>query len=191
MSQQSPLNNTGIDSIERSHPLEIEPKRIGTILREADLVSLHQLNLALKDQAKFPHLRLGEILAMRGWIKSETADFFVQDWSKIVTNRDRKPLGYYLVQSALLKPEQIETILEEQKSTGIRFGTIAVMQGLLKSTTLDFFLMNLFPRELNRSPFASMHGTMSLETSGDDPENLLPILFEEWEQKILLEEDDK
>ena len=189
MSQQSPLNNTGTDSINQSHPLEIEPKRIGTILREADLVSLHQLDLALKDQAQFPNLRLGEILAMRGWIKSETADFFVQDWSKIVTDRDRKPLGYYLVQSALLKPEQIEIILQEQKSTGIRFGTIAVMQGLLKSTTLDFFLMNLFPRELNRSPFASMYGTMSLETSDNDPEYLPPILFEEWEEEVLWESD--
>lgn len=189
MSQQSPLNNAGIDSIEGSRALESNPKRIGTILREADLVSLHQLDLALKDQAQFPNLRLGEILAMRGWIKSETADFFVQDWSRIVTDRDRQPLGYYLVKSALLKPEQIETILEEQKSTGIRFGTIAVMQGLLKSTTLDFFLMNLFPTELNRSPFASMYGTMSLETSEEVPEYLPPMFFEEWEEEILSEED--
>ena len=187
MSEQFFPNNTAMDSTNSSHSSEIEPKRIGTILREADLVSLHQLDLALKDQVNFPNLRLGEILAMRGWIKSETADFFVRDWSKIITEENRQPLGHYLVQSALLKPEEIEIILEEQRSTGIRFGTIAVMQGLLKSTTLDFFLMNLFPRESAMSPFASMYGTMSLDPSSEESEYLPSVLFEEWDKDVLNE----
>ncbi|MGL5943693.1 MAG: hypothetical protein ACRC2S_25660 [Waterburya sp.] len=52
---------------------------------------------------------------------------------------------------------QVEVILAEQKSTGVRFGTVAVFQGFLKSTTLDFFLANLFPEELHRSPLIHMH----------------------------------
>lgn len=162
-------------------------KRIGTILREADLVSIHQLDLALKDQANFPNLRLGEILAMRGWIKSETADFFVQNWSSIVKEKNRQPLGYYLVESGLLKPEQIKTILQEQESTGIRFGTIAVMQGLLKSTTLDFFLNNLFPVESTVSPFVTMYGTMDLEQC-DDEEYSPQTFFEEWDDELIWQE---
>ena len=164
-----------------------EVKKIGAILREADLVSIHQLDLALKDQANFPNLRLGEILARRGWIKSETADFFVQNWSSIVQEKDRRPLGYYLVKSALLEPKQIETILKEQESTGIRFGTIAVMQGLLKSTTLDFFLINLFPRESAVSPFVTMYGTMDL-TQAENDEYLPPAFFEEWDDELIWQE---
>ena len=158
----------------------VQIRPIGEILREADLVSAYQLDLALQDRENFPHLRLGEIMAMRGWIDPRTADFFVEDWSQIVRDENRQPIGYYLVKSALLQPEQIETILEEQKNTGIRFGTIAVMQGLLKSTTLDFFLMSLYPQELATSPFITMHGRMSLDTS--EEEYIDVPLFEMWDE---------
>ena len=57
----------------------------------------------------------------------------------------------------MLKEEDIKRILNEQKLTGVRFGTVAVLQGLLKSTTLDFFLMYLFPKELTVSPSQYMH----------------------------------
>ena len=173
------------DSKEQSRLLELKTKRLGAILTEADLVSLSQLNLALKDQANFPDMRIGEILAMRGWIKPETADFFVQNWSQILQDKDRQPLGQYLIQSAILKPEQLEAVLEQQKHTGIRFGTIAVMQGHLKSTTLDFFLMYLFPKEMAVSPFANMYRTMPLEIPESDTEysDLDPQFFEDWERQ--------
>lgn len=138
--------------------LFFKPKPIGTILQEADLVSLSQIERALQAKNQHPHLRLGELLAMYGWIKSETADFFVQDWLNVLKNKERDPLGYYLQQAALLDQNQIEFILAEQRKTGIRFGTVAVLQGLLKSTTLDFFLSHLFPQELNVSPFVNMYG---------------------------------
>ena len=142
--------------------LLFKPKRIGTILQEADLVSLSQIERALQEKNQYPHLRLGELLAMHGWVKSETADFFVQDWSNVLKNQDKDPLGYYLQQAALLDQDQIELILAEQRKTGIRFGTVAVLQGLLKSTTLDFFLSYLYPEELNVSPFINMYGRMPL-----------------------------
>ena len=171
---------------ERDLPLgNFQTQPIGALLREADLVSDYQLNLALEDQASFPNLRLGEILVMRGWIKSETADFFVKDWSKIIQTEVRQPLGYYLVKSALLEPEQISQILEQQKTTGIRFGTIAVMQGFLKSTTLDFFLASLYPKEMTTSPFVDMHGTMPLDTSGEEYIDI--PLFETWDDELVLE----
>ena len=130
--------------------------KIGAILREADLVSENQVELALQVKEHYSHLLLGEILAMQGWLKSETADFFVEEWSNLLEQRYREPLGYYLQQAALLQPEDIEVILEEQIQTGVRFGTIAVLQGFIKSTTLDFFLMNLFPRQFGDSPFVNL-----------------------------------
>lgn len=136
--------------------LSIQPKRLGIILQEADLVSPFQIESALKDKIQHPHLRIGEILAQRGIINPKTADFFAKDWYKLIEQDERDALGYYLQQAALLDREQIEAILEEQKKTGIRFGTVAVFQGFLKSTTLDFFLINLFPEEFDVSPFINM-----------------------------------
>jgi hypothetical protein len=190
MSQYYRLTQIQKTSIKQSHILDIKPKKIGTILREADLVSIPQLDLALRDQEYFPDLRLGEILAMRGWIKSETADFFVRDWSTIIQDKSRQPLGQYLVKSGLIEPTQLEALLEEQKYTGIRFGTIAVMQGFLKSTTLDFFLMYLFPKEITVSPFVNMYRTMPLEIPRNNHDSQKeesvksePVFFEEWNDK--------
>ena len=129
----------------------IQPKSLGMVLQEAHLVSLPQIELALQDQIYYPYLRLGEILALRGWIKQETADFFAQEWWTLTKHRTRKPLGYYLQKSALIEEKHIEAILEEQRITGIRFGSVAVLQGLLNSQTLDFFLNYLFPREVGAS----------------------------------------
>jgi hypothetical protein len=50
-------------------------KPIGTILQEADLITPPQLEVALRDQAYYEDMRLGEILALRGWIRQDTADF--------------------------------------------------------------------------------------------------------------------
>jgi len=137
--------------------LSIQTKRLGVILQEAGLVSPHQIELALEDKIQYPDLRIGDILAKRGIIKPETADFFVQDWLNVVRQEEKDALGYYLKQAALLDNSQIEAILAEQRETGIRFGTVAVFQGFLKSTTLDFFLAYLFPEELNTSPFINMY----------------------------------
>jgi hypothetical protein len=89
-------------------------------------------------------------------LKPETADFFAQDWTKAVIESDKQALGYYLQQAAILDREQVALILAQQRVSGVRFGTVAVLQGFLKSTTLDFFLANLFPEELSVSPFINL-----------------------------------
>lgn len=165
-------------------------KLIGNLLMEAGLVSKTQLELALQDQEDFPNLRLGEIMAMRGWINAQTADFFVEDWSNIVSADNRKPLGEYLAQSAILETQQIEEILAKQKDTGVRFGAIAVMQGLLRSITLDFFIDNLFPKEAATSPFISMNSSKNPQSAYAEDEDFveIPIFFEDWEQESYWEE---
>lgn len=134
-------------------------QKLGELLVEAGLVSSYQIEVALREQQDNPNLLLGEILALHGWIKPETVNFFATDWHKLSTMGARRKLGYYLRQAALLKEADIKAILEEQKQTGVRFGTIAVFQGHLKLTTLDFFLMRLFPETAGVSPFVNMHGS--------------------------------
>ncbi|MCC0176107.1 hypothetical protein I4641_03820 [Waterburya agarophytonicola K14] len=137
--------------------LSIKTKPLGEILQEADLISPFQLETALSNQIQYPDLRIGEILAKSGSIKPETADFFVRDWSKVLMEQEKNAIGYYFERAGILNQEQIEVILEEQRSTGVRFGTVAVFQGFIKSTTLDFFLANLFPQEIDKSPFINMY----------------------------------
>lgn len=116
---------------------------LGTLLQQADLVSAVQIEVALKDQARYPNIRIGEILALRGWLKQETADFFAQHWKIIKEQKRQQPLGYYLKEAALLDEEQISQILAEQAKLSLRFGVLAVDKGWLKQTTVNFFLKHL------------------------------------------------
>ena len=126
-------------------------KPIGEILQEADLISTPQLEVALRDQVYNRDLRLGEILALRGWIKQDTADFFVQEWFKIINSRVEHPIGFYLRKAGLLEEDDVERILTLQNKHSLRFGDTAVKQGLIKPNTVDFFLQNLFPSQLYNS----------------------------------------
>ena len=127
------------------------PKRLGVVLREADLVSKAEIESALEYQKIYSEMRIGEILAIQGWIKQETAEFFAENWQQLVEQPYRKPIGHYLQQAGLLEAEQIKLIIEEQKRTGYKFGSTAILQGYLKPKTLDFFLKYLFPEEVNQS----------------------------------------
>jgi len=144
------------DAADLRRLVAIKTKTLGEILREADLVSSWQIESALQDKIQYPDLRIGEILAQKNLLKPETADFFAQDWTRAVIESDKHALGYYLQQAAILDRQQIELILAQQRVSGVRFGTVAVLQGFLKSTTLDFFLANLFPEELSVSPFINL-----------------------------------
>ena len=53
-------------------------KRIGDYLVEAGLLSLAQVEVVLLDQ-DFTGMRFGEILVTRGWLKSQTIEFFFQN----------------------------------------------------------------------------------------------------------------
>ena len=128
-------------------------KPIGEILAEADLITRPQLEVALRDQIYNNDMLLGEILALRGWIKQDTADFFVREWFKIINQRIEHPLGFYLNKAGLLSEEEINKILVKQREReqSLRFGDTAVQQGLLKPSTVNFFLQNLFPSQLHYS----------------------------------------
>jgi hypothetical protein len=144
-------------------------KPLGEILQEAGLISSAQLELALMnqsqmDQSPYFRLKLGEILALRGWIKKETADFFAEKLQHIISAEEKKRLGDYLLASALLEKEQIEAIVAEQEKIGLKFGSVAVHKGWLKQSTLDFFL-EYFTSEYQQPPseqeLISMNGQIA------------------------------
>ncbi len=125
---------------------------LGETLQKAGLISDSQIQVALVDREYNQELRLGEILAIRGWLEPQTADFFADEWQFLLQQKNKYPLGYYLEKSGLLTSEQISSILQEQNKIWLKFGSVAIIQGLIKQNTLDFFLDNLFPLSLSCSP---------------------------------------
>lgn len=57
------------------------PKRLGSYLVDAGLLTPAQIDVALNDQ-KATGMKFGEILATRGWVKQKTIEYFMR---KIVT----------------------------------------------------------------------------------------------------------
>jgi hypothetical protein len=136
---------------------------LGEVLQQAALISAAQVQVALEDQ-KYTGLRIGEILALRGWVKQETADFFADRWPILLAQKKKHPLGYWLKAAALLDENQINLILSGQqqkireKLVRIRFGKLVVSRGLLKEQTIDFFLESLSSKAATEEVFISNQG---------------------------------
>lgn len=120
-------------------------KPIGEILIEAGLIPIHQLEIALEEQ-KHTNLKVGQILVLHGWIKQDTVDFFVEQWPQLIESTEKQPLVYYFQQAKLLTDEQVKAIarLQKLKHKKTRFHHLAVEQGYLKRSTVDYFLAHLF-----------------------------------------------
>lgn len=119
-------------------------KPLGQILIEAGLISISQIELALREQEQY-RLRLGEILVSHGWIKQETVDFFCEQWPELL-KKEKQPLAYYFQAASLIDTEQVNAVvrLQKLKHKKVRFHRLAVEQGYLKQKTVDFFLAYLF-----------------------------------------------
>jgi len=148
---------------------------LGERLKKAGLVSAAQIQVALADIEYNSSLRIGEVLALRGWLEQQTIDFFADEWQPLIEECQRYPLGYYLVKSGLLTGEQAYLILQEQKQLWIKFGSIAIIQGLITQETLDFFLDSLFPGASSQPPAIGSQSqpenqdeTASVEVDYDD-----------------------
>ncbi len=118
---------------------------LGEILIEAGLITASQIEFALQQQSS-SNLKIGEILASHNWIKQQTADFFAEEWSKLINQKQKKPLIYYFRQAGLLDEQQIAKLIREQQQQPkpIRFHRLAVRRGYLNQITVDFFLANIF-----------------------------------------------
>ncbi len=122
-----------------------DKKPLGQLLNEAGLISAKQIEIALQEQVEIPQMKIGEILALRGWLKQETADFFVEQWEQLLQQEQKHPLVYYFRQAALLNDNQIKLILEQRNNSSqkARFHHIAVQKGWIEQQTVDFFIKNL------------------------------------------------
>lgn len=120
-------------------------KQLGVILCDAGLISAQQIEVALRDQLRDSGMRIGEILALRGWINQKTADFFVEQWDGLLEQKVKKPLVYYFREAALLDEDQISTILQEKstRTETVRFHQVAIQMGFISQQTVDFFIKNL------------------------------------------------
>ncbi|MEY2985730.1 MAG: hypothetical protein RLZZ568_2347 [Cyanobacteriota bacterium] len=117
-------------------------QRLGRILLEAALITPAQLEVALYNQQHCDY-RIGEVIALHGWVKQETIEFFAETWFDLLAESNPMPIGYYLQMAGLLDQNQVDQILAEQKKLGLRFGAIAVLKGWIKQETMDYFLLNL------------------------------------------------
>ena len=96
-----------------------DSKLLGQTLKKAGLISFAQIQVALTDQEYNHQMRIGEILALRGWIKQSTADFFANEWYFLVERPEKYPLGYYFIEAELINLSQVDEVLQEQKQLGI------------------------------------------------------------------------
>lgn len=131
---------------------------IGQVLQQAGLLSEYQVGVILQAQSEGRNLRFGELLALRGWLKPETIDFFAEDFPRL-TQEPKQPLGQYLKTAALLTDEQISLILQEQGAMGLRFGEMAVLKGWVKQETIDLLISSLISE-----PYAKLSKTHPLST---------------------------
>ena len=162
----------------------LKTKPLGEVLCEAGLISKAQLEVALYDRANYHEMKIGEILNCRGWIGISTADFFAEEWSDLAQQPEKYPLGFYLQKAALINKEHVGSILKEQNQTSVRFGSLAVLKGLIKQKTLDFFLGNLFPQEVDKSSFIDTKITIDKEPANSNSQSQLDA------SETIVEEDD-
>ncbi|WP_297080620.1 hypothetical protein [Thermoleptolyngbya sp. M55_K2018_002] len=60
-----------------SIPMPMRPKRLGSYLLDAGLITPDQVTVALNDQ-QATGMRLGEVLVARGWIKEQTIEWIMK-----------------------------------------------------------------------------------------------------------------
>ncbi|MGK7909502.1 MAG: hypothetical protein AB4040_20015 [Synechococcus sp.] len=126
-------------------------QKIGETLVAAGLLSEAQIQVALADREFYQgQYRTGDVLAMRGWVKDTTVDFFVDLFPQLLDS-PRLKIGEYLTLANILTVTQVEELLIEQRQCGVRLGALAVMRGWLKQKTLDFFLEHLFHAQKQQS----------------------------------------
>jgi len=200
-------NSRGYDTYQR--------KKFGQLLLEAGLINQAQLDIALRDQKQFIKLRVGEILTLRGWLKSQTADFLLDLENQKEANvyQKKHPIGFYFEKAGLLTQHQVEKVLEEQETSGVKFCQTAIDKGFLKEETAYFFLnkigeenvnvnndRNLYAKKLNSREIDKITGTERITDTAcaiSDEDEILVLehdtndIIITPEEIIFLSEDDE
>ncbi len=157
-------------------------KPLGKVLEQAGLISDFQLRIVLEIQSKDNQVKFGTILVSQGILKQKTVDFFAEQFPKLLQQQKNLPLGYYLQEASLIDAQQIETLLEEQKQTGMLLGELAVEKGWLRKKTLNFFLQHLEQTEKKLKLLSPCYQVIiqsfHLETKAASCDSLLKEVFD-------------
>lgn len=151
---------------------------LGFVLQNAGLVSAQQIEQALQIQAQSEDLKIGEILASQGSLKSSTINFFADQLPDLLQQSSPQRLGQYFKAADLLDEQQISEILQVQKQSNLKFGEISVHKGWVQQDTVNFFLLYLQPDALLESDHSSEQlpresGLRVVEPTEESPQILL------------------
>ncbi len=117
-------------------PAEWAGKRLGDLLVEAGLVKPEQLKAALEEQAGTTpaHQTIGEILSAKASITPRQ----LEEALRVQQEREGKlPLGAILVEMGVVRPEDVEAALEEQRQPRRpRLGEILVSRGYTSAKSI-------------------------------------------------------
>ena len=133
---------------------------MGQYLVEAELITSEQLQEAL-DQQETIDIPLGQILAIKGWVKQGTLKFLIdrvinperrvqilkesaQEQTGSVSTRSIRRsahLGRFLIDAELITEHQLERALSEQKNNTLPIGQILSGNGFVRQQTIEY-LMN-------------------------------------------------
>lgn len=89
-----------------------------------------------------------------------------------VSSPRTKRLGGYLVEAGLLTPAQVDVVLNDQKSTGMRFGEILAARGWVKQQTIEYFMQKVILPEQQTAPQRSPEGVEKEVSSGRELEEV-------------------
>jgi thioredoxin reductase len=114
-------------------------KPLGIHLFEAGLISLKQLEIALKEQ-KTTSMCLEEIFSNHGWMKKRTIEYMMEKVVHKQLSGSGKKLGSYLVEADLVTLDQIKTALDEQKKSTLCLGEILNSHGWVNRQTIEYMM---------------------------------------------------
>jgi serine/threonine protein kinase len=151
-------------------------RRFGELLIAERVISPTQLRAALRQQAQWTDVPLGQILMERGWISREQLLSLLQRYNR------KYRLGDLLVETNNITEEQLAIALKEQQKSGLRLGELLVQleyvsdrgmrQALCKQLGIEFVeldavspdraMVRVIPPEL-----ASHHRALPIARDGD------------------------
>ncbi len=108
-------------------------------LRACELVSHHQLEIARMEQlTRRDGSTAIEILLEKQWIQPVTVRFFETVLAQLVTQQQKRPIGYYLQLAGLLSAAQVADLHQASHLTGMSFAEVAESKGWVKRQTIFF-----------------------------------------------------
>jgi len=80
-----------------------------------------------------------------------------------------KRLGGYLIEAGLVTPDQVSVALNDQQSTGMRFGEVLVARGWLKEQTVEWIMRKVIVPEKTAQQRHASNQTVSQEQTIRQP----------------------